>query len=131
MQMGKSGKSLLAVYVPREQICSAAASDISSFTKSFPEAMIYGTLPSMLFSFIGFFPFFVPCFNINADTLQHLLAEPCVIVRHLIILDKAVMLGRESVIELPQTLLAEAKVNMEGVKHHSVNVIGIASMSSA
>lgn len=36
------------------------------------------------------------------------------------------MLGGESVIELPQALLAETKVNMEGVKHHSVNVIGIA-----
>lgn len=124
--MGKSGKSLLAVCVPREQICSAAASDISSFTKSFPAAMIYGTLPSMLFSFIRFSPFTVPCFNINADTLQHFFAEPCVIVRHLIILDKAVMLDGESVIELPQALLAETKVNMEGIKHHSVNVIGVA-----
>ena len=36
------------------------------------------------------------------------------------------MLGRESVIELPQALLAETKVNMKGVKHHSVNVIGVA-----
>ena len=36
------------------------------------------------------------------------------------------MLGRESVIELPQALLAETEVNMEGVKHHSVNVIGLA-----
>ena len=30
--------------------------------------MTYGTLPSMLFSFIRFSPFTVPCFNINADT---------------------------------------------------------------
>ena len=36
------------------------------------------------------------------------------------------MLGGESVIEFPQALLAETKVNMEGVKHHSVNVIGVA-----
>ena len=35
------------------------------------------------------------------------------------------MLGRESVIELPQALLAETKVNMKGVKHHSVNIIGV------
>ena len=65
-------------------------------------------------------------FNINADTLQHFFAEPCVIVRHLIILDKAVMLSGESVIELSQALLAETKVNMKGVKHHSVNIIGVA-----
>lgn len=36
------------------------------------------------------------------------------------------MLGGESVIEFPQALLAETKVNMEGVKHHSVNIIGVA-----
>ena len=35
------------------------------------------------------------------------------------------MLGGESVIEFPQALLAETKVNMEGVKHHSVNIIGV------
>ena len=39
------------------------------------------------------------------------------------------MLGRESVIELPQALLAKAKMDSQGVKHHSVNVIGVPPVS--